>query len=145
MRFLSSVVSVCILLLLAGIVGCRSDAVPSNQIATSEAGFELALTLIESNNYADALSALDSAINSGGGLNPDLVTEAYIARALCHVQLGDVTKAEADIEVAEGGVGGLAQLLVVRGLIARKKGDESSAEQFFSRAREVDPNVKIPK
>jgi tetratricopeptide (TPR) repeat protein len=77
-------------------------------------------------------------------LNPDLISEAYVIRARCHAELGNLEKADADMNEAEKGAGDLAQLLLVHGIIAKKKGDSSKAESSFSRAKEIDPNIKIP-
>jgi tetratricopeptide (TPR) repeat protein len=126
-------------------IGCsRQSAVPKDIVATAESSYEQALAMINSKSYSEALTLLDKALGEGGGLNADMVTDAYVARARCHAELGNLDKAQADINEAEKGTGDLANLLLVQGILAMKKGDDATAQSNFSRAREINPEIKTP-
>ena len=126
-------------------IGCsRQSAIPKDIVATAESSYEQALAMINSKSYSEALALLDKALGEGGGLNADMVTDAYVARARCHAELGNLDKAQADISEAEKGTGDLANLLLVQGILAMKKGDDATAQSNFSRAREINPEIKTP-
>ena len=124
--------------------GCGRKEIPKDIVSGAEGSYQEAVTLVANNAFAEALPLLDKALGEGGGLNPDLISEAYVMRARCHAELGNLDKADADVNEAEKGAGDLAQLLLVHGIIANKRGDSAKAESSFSRAKEIDPNIKIP-
>jgi tetratricopeptide (TPR) repeat protein len=128
----------------SGLSGCGRKEIPKDIVSVAEGSYQDAVTMVGNKAYAEALSLLDKALGEGGGLNPDLVSEAYVLRARCHAELGNLDKADADMIEAEKGAGDLAQLLLVQGIIAKKKGDSAAAETSFSKAKELDPNIKIP-
>lgn len=95
-------------------------------------------------SIVEALNSIDIAITTGG-LNPDLLAQAYLLRARCRSQNGDLVGAEEDIGLAELGTPNPSQLHWTKAIYSDAKGEKQEAKAEFSKARKLDPSLKLPR
>lgn len=132
---------VCSLGLLLG--GCSAGQQPSSEIATSEGGYDEAVIAFEASEFQKAEAHLSAAIDAGG-LNPDLVVDAYLLRAEARTELEKLDEAMADLAFVEQGVPDLGRFHKLRGDILLAQGDKVGARKAFKNARQIDKSIKLP-
>ncbi len=126
-----------------GMLGCGSQ-VRENDNRTAQMSFDEAVPLVDSGNYKQALPLLEKSI-SAGGLSADMYALALLLRSRCHSEMGDIEKAQADLDHAEQGSPNAAQLLLGKGTLLAKQGKKAEADAAFKAAKKADPSIKIPK
>lgn len=131
-------------LLVASLLGCGQKAIDPNKNSKSQSSIDQANTIYMSKNYGAAMVDYEAAI-SAGGLDAEALGEAYVRLARCYGETGDSAKAESTLALAEQSpASSTAEFYVAKGVIARKGGKEDLAEQAFSKAQEIDPDVVLP-
>lgn len=129
----------CCLLLL----GCSDGQHSPTDIATAEGGFDEAVVAFNEGNFQLAEDHLSAAIDAGG-LNPDLIADAYLLRAECRTKLGKLDEAMADVTSVEQGAPDLGRFHQVRGDILLAQGDKVAAKQAYQEALKTNKNIKLP-
>src|SRR5205823_4090826 len=94
-------------------------------------------------DYASALEQFDAAIQ-GGGLNADLLGEAMLRTAECHVELGNYEEAANVLDSLEDRAPEMDQFHLVRCKLYAKRGDSAKARTAFDAARAINPKVEPP-
>jgi hypothetical protein len=89
-------------LLIVGVAGCGGEQRVVAARETAYSSLERADEAFRAKKYADAIPGYNSAI-TGAGLQADVLAEAYLKRAVCKTETGDVAGAAADLEKAEQG------------------------------------------
>ncbi len=130
-----------LILLSAVLAGCQSGMAPA-QIQTAQVSFDKALEFESNGNSAEALTAIEEALKTGG-LNPDLLGQAYLLRSRCKSRSGDAAGAEADLALAEQGSPSDALFSWTKGVLHEAKGETSQAKSEFAKAKKLDPTLKI--
>ena len=128
--------------LLAGIVGCSSQQ-PSAEIAESEGTFDAAMIAFESSDFQLAEEQLTAAIEAGG-LNPDLVAEAYLLRAESRAKLGKFSEAMTDLNGMDQRAPDKARYYQIRGDVLLGQGDNDAAKAAYAAARKIDRTIELP-
>lgn len=116
---------------------------PPDQIRSSESAHLLALEAWQSKDYAQALEHFQEAIE-GEGLNADLIAEALLHTAECHVELGNLDEAAEVLEGLKDQAPELDQFHLVRCKLYVKQGDISKARTEFEAARAINPGLEPP-
>lgn len=140
-RFLC--VLICSVSLIASI-GCGAPKGDPVSVATSEASYTEAKTMVLDGSYEAALPKLEAAI-SGSGLGPDLYVESLLLRAQCYAMTGKLEQAEADMAQAENGSPAEAMLELTKGVIFGKQGKSAESKAALAKAKRLDPSLKLPK
>lgn len=140
-RYLHVVIcSVCLMTTL----GCGGPKGDPASIASGEASYTEARTMVLDGNYEAALPKLDAAL-AGSGLGADLYVESLLLRAQCHAMTGKLEQAEADLAQAENGSPSEAMLELTKGVILEKQGKSSESKAALAKAKRLDPSLKLPK
>lgn len=143
-RFLLSVRSVCCLVLIClSNVGCGPRSMPSSSIEKSQSIFDDATSKYAAGDFVGAKTAAADAIASGA-LMADQASEASLILIESAIESGDLSAAEVELANAEKTAMDMARVLVLKGRLARKQGNEAAAQEAFNQARAEDPNVVIP-
>lgn len=131
-----------ILVAVMAVAGCGSD--PTKTITqSSENAFHDGMQAFEKKQYEDASIRFDGALKNGG-LNPDLVGQALLARAKCSIELGKLDAAAQDLEQARTSPSPPEEVLVLRAELANKQGDRDKARALIDKARKLNPAVIVP-
>jgi tetratricopeptide (TPR) repeat protein len=132
-----------ILVLLVVCAGCGKPQMSAPQIASAESAYSDALEALQSQDYAAALEHFNTAINEAG-LNPDLLCDAFLYSAECHIELGNLEEAAAVLESLEGHAPEMDKFHLVRCKLYAKQGDDAKARAALNAAREINPHVEPP-
>ena len=111
-------------------------------LADAQSSYDQALVEIESGNHAAALELLVTALAPGGGLPPDLYTDALVQRAVCYARAEQFDEALADLELAEQGVSDLSTVGVARAYVYRKQGKLAEAKREMSAAKKINRKAR---
>lgn len=111
-------------------------------LADAQLSYDQALNEIESGNHAAALELLVTALAPGGGLPPDLYTDALIQRAVCYAREERFEDALADLSLAEQGVADLSTVHVARAFVYRKQGKSAEATAEMSAAKKINRKAR---
>lgn len=130
-------------LILIGISGCGPKAIPAADIAKQSQTFEDAAARLASKDYSGAKQSAAAALQ-GGALSADQAAEAILILIEAAIETGDWETAENNLAQAEIASTDMGRVYVLKGLMARKRGDETKAQEAFQQARAHDPNVVIP-
>ena len=128
---------------LVSISGCGSSQMKATDIATSTRTFEDAVAKLAAKDYAGSKDAAVTALKSGG-LSADQASELLLVLVEAAIGAGDLDLAASKLTEAESFANDMARVFVLRGLLERKRGDQSKAQTSFDKARSLDPNVRIP-
>ncbi|MFO0013310.1 MAG: hypothetical protein ACK553_11245 [Planctomycetota bacterium] len=129
---------------LLGLVGCKSDAVPAVDIATQTQTLEDAAAKLAARDFSGAKEAATAALQ-GTGLSADQAGDAILILIESAIETGDLETAEKNLAEAEISSTDMGRVYVLRGLLCRKRGEESKAQEAFQQAKAHDPNVVIPR
>ncbi len=130
-------------LILIGISGCGPKAIPAADIAKQSQTFEEAAARLASKDYSGAKESAAAALQ-GGALSADQAAEAILILIEASIETRDWETAENNIAQAEISSTDMGRVYVLKGLLARKQGDETKAQEAFQQAKAHDPNVVIP-
>jgi len=119
--------------------GSSKDAIESRQSA--QKAYDDALQAIASKDYTTAKPLLDQAIDSGW-LYVDMISSAYVNRAICSAAAGDFAAAHADLDEMEKGAPNLDEIFAARSYVLEKQGKTKAAKAAWSRARRMNRYVK---
>ena len=131
------------LLLLFLCVGCGRTQMSADQIRGGESAHLLALEAWQSKDYAKALEHFTEAVESEG-LNADLIAEALLRMAECHVELGNLDEASDVLANLEEQAPDMDQFHLVRCKLYAKQGDGPKARAEFEAARAINPALEPP-
>ena len=123
-------------------VGCSSGLMETT-IQNAQVAYDQAIAFEADGNMSAAFEQIESAMTLGG-LNPDLLAEAYLLRARCRCSAGELDAAEADLALAEQGAPNPSQWHFTRGILFKARGDAAQSKSEFAKARKLDPTLKIP-
>ncbi len=116
---------------------------PSSSIEKSQSIFDDATSKYAAGDFVGAKTAAADAIASGA-LMADQASEASLILIESAIESGDLSAAEVELANAEKTAMDMARVLVLKGRLARKQGNEAAAQEAFNQARAEDPNVVIP-
>lgn len=125
------------------LLGCGAEQQSPSDVSRAEGGYEQALAAFEAGDYQLAENQLTDAIDAGG-LNSDLVAEAYLLRAEARGRLGQFQEAMADLAVIEQAAPNEAQFHRVRGDLLLAQGDRQAAHNAYDAARKIDSSISLP-
>jgi tetratricopeptide (TPR) repeat protein len=140
-KMLKFFATVCVSLLFLS--GCGRDGMSKSQLQSAQEAAEKAAELEKTGSFKEALPLIDKAI-SQGGLNPDQLSEAYLLRARCNCDGGNLEQAEKDIAMAEQGSPNPSSWHYSRAILFAKKNKISESKAEFSKAQKIDPKLKMP-
>jgi len=129
--------------LLAVLAGCSKVQIPASQLQSSEASYEAAVEALRAKDFAAALEKFNAAIDEAG-LNADLLAEAMLRSAECHIELGNLDEAAAVLEGLSDHAPEMDQYHLVCCKLYSKQGDAEKARAAFQAAREINPAVEAP-
>ena len=132
-----------LLILLTSFAGCGNKQISAPVVLSAEQAYADALEALQSKDYATALDQFDAAIQ-GGGLNPDLLGEALLRTAECHVELGNYEEAAAVLDSLEDRAPEMDPYHLVRCKLYAKQGDSAKARAAFDAARAINPKIEPP-
>ena len=132
--------AVCLLMALAG---CGKSQMPAAQLQSSESSYSAAVEALEAKDYATALDRFNAAIEEAG-LNADLLAEALLRSAECHIELGNLDEAASVLESLADRAPEMDQYHLVCCKLYAKQGDAEKARAAFQAAREINPAVEAP-
>ena len=132
-----------IAILIASCAGCGKAQIPAREVRGAEDAYAEAQEALKQKDYATALDQFEAAIQ-GGGLNPDLLSEALLRKAECHVELGNYDEAAELLDSLEDQAPELDQVHLVRCKLYAKQGDSAKARAAFDAARAINPKVEPP-
>mgnify|MGYP002626071968 CR=1 FL=1 len=125
------------------IAGCGSGS-SSEVIASRESAqkaYDQAMGAMEQKNYPVAKPLFDQAIDSGY-LYLDLLTSAYINRAVCSAAAGEFAAAHADLDAMKDAPVSGDKLLAARSFVLEKQGKSREARAAWSQARRINRFVQ---
>jgi Flp pilus assembly protein TadD len=128
---------------LSTMLGCGGSKADPVSVASSEAGYTEAKTMVLDGSYEAALPKLEAAI-AGGGLGPDLYVEALLLRSQCYAMTGKLAEAEADLEKADQGSPSESMMELTKGIVLEKLGKSAESKAAFAKAKRLDPTLKLP-
>ncbi|MFN5272738.1 MAG: tetratricopeptide repeat protein [Planctomycetota bacterium] len=123
--------------------GCGSSQMKATDIAVSTKAFDDAVTKLTSKDYAGSKESAQVALKSGG-LSADQASELLLVLVEAAIGSGDLDLAASKLSEAESFANDMPRVFVLKGLLARKRGDQSQAQAAFDKARTLDPSVRIP-
>jgi len=129
--------------LLAVLAGCGQVQIPASQLQSSESSYTAAVEALHARDYATALEQFNAAID-GAGLNPDLLAEALLRSAECHIELGNLEEAASVLESLVDHAPEMDQYHLVCCKLYSKQGDAAKARAAYEAAREINPSVEPP-
>jgi len=91
-----------LLLCAIAIIGCGTATADPVGKSASYQSLGKADEAFEANRHGEAMPLFDEAIRTGL-LQPDVLAETYVKRAVCKIETGDMEGAAADLEQAERG------------------------------------------
>jgi predicted negative regulator of RcsB-dependent stress response len=98
---------------------------------------------LQAKDYAAALEHFNGAIEEGG-LNADLLAEAELRCAECHIELGNLDEAAAVLEALSDHAPQMDQYHLLCCKLYSKQGDAAKARAEYEAAREINPAVEPP-
>jgi tetratricopeptide (TPR) repeat protein len=116
---------------------------PPSQLQNSEASYSAAIEALQARDYATALEHFNAAMEEAG-LNADLLAEAQLRCAECHIELGNLEEAAAVLEALADHAPELDQYHLVCCKLYSKQGDAAKARAAYEAAREINPAVEPP-
>ena len=119
--------------------GTSEDVIEQRQAA--QKAYSEALQAIASKDYTAAKTLLDHAIDSGK-LHLDVLSPAYVNRAICSAAAGDFAAAHADLDAMEQGAPNLDEIFAARSYVLEKQGKSKEAKAAWSKARRMNRYVK---
>jgi len=129
--------------LLACCAGCGRAQIPARQVKSAESAYSEAVEAQQSKDYATALELFNTAIDEAG-LNPDLLGDALLRSADCHVELGNFNEAATVLDSLQENAPEMDRFHLVRCKLYVKQGDPVKARAAFDAAREINPRVEPP-
>ncbi len=123
--------------------GCGSGQMKSTDIAASTQTFDDAVAKLSAKDYAGAKELAEAGLKSGG-LSADQASELLLVLVEAAIGAGELDLADAKLAEAESVANDMARVFVLKGLLARKRGDQAKAQTAFDQARSLDPNILIP-
>lgn len=120
-------------------VGCGTPP-SSHAIAEAEAAYQRARQYLHQRQYMAAAQCLDQALATHH-LRADQLGDAYLWRALCEMEQRAFDRANADLEFAARVVSP-ETILAARSHLARCQGRSREADEFWKRARAINPHVR---
>lgn len=144
-RLLSSTLFVLGMCSLLGLTGCGGPVVDGETIASAQQSYDDAAAAFDEENYAQARTSFDQALDNSAGLNPDIYVDALLKRSICLSVSGEFEAAAADISEAEQGATDMAQVHLARGVMFGKQGDDAKAKSEFASAKKLDSKISVPK
>jgi tetratricopeptide (TPR) repeat protein len=119
--------------------GCKKAADPQVFVSAQDA-LEDGIEAYKDKDYQAAVESLNTAL-SGGGLLPDLYSEALLKRAECLARVGDSAAALADLDTAARGAD-MAEVHRVRSFVYAKQGNSTQSRAEMTAARRINPQIK---
>ncbi len=129
------------LLTCIALAGCGGGMAKST-VQSSQVAIDSAISLEKERKMADAMKMVSSAIEAGG-LNPDLLCEAYLLRARCYCAEGKLAEAESDIAAAEQGSPNPATWHYTRAMLLAKQNKTAESKAELAKAQRIDPKLKL--
>jgi tetratricopeptide (TPR) repeat protein len=123
--------------------GCSSGLMEKTAIQSAQVAYDQAVAFEAEGNMPGANEQIELALTAGG-LNPDLLAEAYLLRARCRCALGEVDAAAEDVALADRGSPNPSQWHFTRGILFKSQGEAAQSKSEFAKARRLDPSLKIP-
>ena len=123
--------------------GCGKPQLSESMISGAQSAYTDAIDAWKAKDYSTAVENFDLAIQDQG-LDADQFCEALLRRAECHVELGHVDEAAADLETIADRVPQMDQFHLVRCKLYAKQGDSAKAQAEFEEARKINPQVERP-
>jgi len=140
MKLLKFIVVALLALPIVGCSGGSSEKVIESRQAAQKS-YDEALQAIANKDYASAKPLLDQALSSGR-LYGDMISPAYISRAICSAAVGDFSAAHADLDEMEKGAPNLDDVFAARSYVLEKQGKTKAAKAAWSKARRMNRYVK---
>lgn len=134
-----AILAVAILATVLTCASCRQKPDPQTFVSAQTALAE-GLKAHENKDYQAAVSSLDTAL-SGGGLMPDLYSQALLTRAECNARLGNFPPAHADLDKAARGAE-MSDVHRVRSFVYAKEGNTPSSRSELSAAKRINPRIQ---
>ena len=130
------------LLLAALAAGCSNsgEKQADSRRAAAEA-YSSALTAFSSKDYATAEQAFTNAIDLGG-LNPDLMVDASIKRAVCWGSAGKPIEAIAELQKIETWGASPDAVYAARSYVLAKQGKAAESRAALAKARQYNRTVQ---
>lgn len=126
-----------------GLAGCGGGAVPEKVVAETQSDFNDGMIAVDDKDYETAVSRLTDAIN-GAGLNPDLLSAAYLERAHAYLELGKYEKAAQDLDDVEPYASDPARVHELRGELYLRQSNREKALAEYTQARRFNPKIALP-
>jgi tetratricopeptide (TPR) repeat protein len=140
MKFMPAWVAVVAVTCLAG---CGSRQMPADQLRSAESSYSAAMEALQGKDYATALEHFNAAIEEAG-LNADLLGEALLRSAECHIELGNLDEAAAVLESLADRAPEMDQYHLVCCKLYAKQGNAAKARAAYEAAREINPEIQPP-
>lgn len=138
----SAVLCVSALSLLAA--GCGAPTPDPDNMQSSQLSYDDAVNAFAAKDFAAAEAGLTSSID-GGGLNPDLLAEAFMMRATARIELGEYDGALSDLDELAPVAPDPAELHRMRGDVHLAQGDKVAAKEAYTAARKLNPKIRMPR
>lgn len=124
-------------------VGCGgSPAIDADSLASAQQSYDQAIEAIGEGDHEAAATLLDAALEPGGGLPPDIYSDARIQRAVCFARLERFEEAHADLDVASQGAADMASVHVARSFVFKKEGKNADSASEMSAAKKINRKSK---
>lgn len=131
-----------IMLLVAMTAGCSYPGEKQEDARRKAAqAYDAALAAFASKNYATAEPAFTQAID-GGGLNPDLLVDASIKRAVCWASAGKAVEALVELDKMESWDANPDALHAARSYVLSKQGKLAESRTALAKARQYNRAVQ---
>jgi len=95
----------------------------------------------DNGDFQSAREHFDQAI-TGGGLHPDIYTEAHIMRAVCAAHESDFAAAHEDLDKMEQGAPDPDRIFAARSFVFAKEGKMNESRNLWNQARRINPRVR---
>lgn len=126
------------------LIHCGCGSQPSAAFRRSQTqALESAVSAYEEGDAATAEQLVTQALTETA-LNADQVESAYLLRAKARIEIEDYEGAQEDLDLVEQYATNPEELLVVKGQLLAKQGDQAGAELAFRNAKKLNSNVTIP-
>jgi outer membrane protein assembly factor BamD (BamD/ComL family) len=129
------------LLLAALVAGCSySGEKQADARRAAAESYKAGLTAFDSKDYATAEKSFATAIDLGG-LNPDLMVDASIKRAVCWGSGGKTTEAIAELQKIETWGADPDAVYAARSYVLAKQGKAAESRAALAKARQLNRTV----
>ena len=125
------------------LAGCGKSQIAPVRLQNAESAYSDAKEALEEKDYATALERFSTAIEEAG-LNPDLLADAMLRTAECHIELGNLNDAAEVLESLADRAPEMDQYHLVCCRLYAKQGDSAKARAAYDAAREINPSVEPP-